>query len=155
MLISYTSAGTVQLKTRTEPVVLSHEVTIGSRALTGPGEYDVANIQCEAHAIAEGLVYLIRDEDLLITYLTKLDQNVTKLDSISDTAILILDIRSDDTAAPAKAIIKAIEPAYVFLMGSVSPELVAELGLSAGEGTSLKVTRTSLPLEGTTLYRNA
>ena len=155
MLISYTSNGSVQLKTRTQPIVIGAGVQIGDRAIPGPGEYDIANIQCEGVALSNSVTYFLRDEDLLITYLQNLDQDATKLDQISDTAVLILDVRSDDTAAVAKAIIKSIEPAYVFLIGAgAHVGFWAELGIPLAETSSLKVTRTGLPLEGTSLVVN-
>ncbi len=152
MQISYTSTGNVQLKTKTVPVTLGGGVTIGDRVVSGPGEYDIANIQCEGKALPLATAYFIRDEDLWITYLTNLDAEVTKLDDASETAILVLDIKSDNTPASAKAIIKALEPAYVFLSGpGATAEFMAELGVPLGEAGSLKITRTGLPLEGTTL----
>jgi hypothetical protein len=155
MLITYTAAGTVQLKTKTVPVVVGNGVAFGEKVISGPGEYDVASIQCEAKALPLAVAYFIRDEDLLITYLTHLDPEVTKLDDISDTAILSLDISSEDTAGSAKSIVKALEPAYLFLMGpGATSSFIEELGVPKGESSSLKITRTGLPLEGTTLIAN-
>jgi hypothetical protein len=156
MNITYTTNGSVQLKTKTVPVTLSGQVTIGEKVISGPGEYDISTIQCEGVALPLAIAYFIRDEDLLITYLTHLDSEVTKLDDVSETAILVLDITSEDTPASAKSIIKALEPAYVFLMGpGATAAYIEELGIPKAEETTLKVTRTGLPLEGTTLIANA
>jgi|GEM_PF-5316675 len=152
MQITYTANGSVQLKTKNLPVTIGGQVTIGDKVISGPGEYDIASTQCEGVALPLATAYFIRDEDLLITYLTHLDPEVTKLDDISDTAILVLDINSEDTAGSTKSIIKAVEPAYVFLIGpGVTAAFVEELGLTKGETGPLKVTRAGLPLEGTTL----
>ena len=51
MIISYTATGDIQLKTRTEPVILGNGVTIGSRAITGPGEYDIARLAYEIERV--------------------------------------------------------------------------------------------------------
>ena len=156
MQITYTAQGYVQLKTKTVPVTLGGQVTIGEKVISGPGEYDIATIQCEGVALPLAIAYFVRDEDLLVTYLTHLDPDVTKLDGASDTAILVLDIASDDTAGSAKSIVKALEPAYVFLTGpGATSAFIEELGVPKGEDSSLKVTRTGLPLEGTTLIANA
>ncbi len=156
MIISYTATGDVQLKTKTEPVVLGSSIKVGSYTIPGPGEYDIASIQCEGQAVSGAFVYLVRDEDLLITLLTTLDPAAAKLDGISDTAVLVLDIRSDDTPEAAKSIIKAIEPAYVFLIGAgATPAFITQLGIPVAESASLKVTKIGLPLEGTTVIPNA
>lgn len=153
MQITYTNADQIQLKTRTQPVQIGNDqVVIGDRVISGPGEYDVASIQCEAHALPLATAYFIRDEELLIAYLTNLDDEITKLDDSNDTDILILDLRSDAPIATAKSIIKAIEPTYVFVIGAgASTSFLDSLGLPKGEEHSLKITRSGLPLEGTFL----
>jgi hypothetical protein len=156
MQITYTATGAVQLKTKTVPVTINDHLSIGDKVISGPGEYDIASIQCEGKALPLATVYFIRDEDLLVTYLTHLDPEVTKLDDASDTAILALHINSEDTATAAKNIIKALEPAYLFLMGAgATSAFIEELGFPLGEAGSLKITRAGLPLEGTTLIPNA
>ena len=154
MTITYSSDGNLHLKTKNELVVLGSSVKIGSHTITGPGEYDVASIQCEGQALPTGVVYFIRSEDLLITFLPNCDEAVNTVDDASDTDILVFDVRSSSEADKAKAIIKALEPSYVFLLGSSSQEVSATLGLSTGEESSLKITQAGLPLEGTTLITN-
>lgn len=155
MIISYTATGDVQLKTKTEPVILGSSIKIGDYTIPGPGEYDIASIQCEGQAVSGAFVYFVRDEDLMITFITKLDTATAKIDGISDTAILVLDIRSDDTVEAAKGIIKAVEPAYVLLIGAgATPEFTAQLGIPLAESSTLKVTRAGLPLEGTSIIPN-
>lgn len=153
MQITQSTNDTVQLKTKTEPVVLGNDcVRIGQKVLSGPGEYEVAGILCEGQALPLATAYFVRDEDLLIAYLTHLDPQVSDLDDVSETGVLILDIKSDDEPSKAKAIIKALEPAYVFLIGAgATSEFRAGLGLTSGESGPLKVTGTSLPLENTVL----
>lgn len=153
MQITYASNGTVQLKTKTETVLLGNDtVTIGDKVLSGPGEYDVASILCEAQALPLAIAYFVRSEELLITYLTNADQAASQLDDASDTAILVLEVRSDADPAAAKAIIKALEPAYLFLIGAgATSEFRNGLGIPLAEESSLKVTASGLPLEGTML----
>src|SRR5437870_3472109 len=118
MNVSYDSKGNLNLKTKTEPVVIGAGLQIGSRAIEGPGEYDIAAIQCEGHALHKGIAYFIRTEDLLVTYLTDVDDSAQKLDEVSDTDILVLDLRSDSAPEKVKSLIKAIEPAYVLAVGA-------------------------------------
>ncbi|CAN5194938.1 hypothetical protein BH11PAT4_BH11PAT4_6020 [soil metagenome] len=156
MIISYTATGDVQLKTKTEPVILGSSIKIGDYTIPGPGEYDIASIQCEGQAVSGAFVYFLRDEDLIITFITKLDPTAAKVDGIADTAILVLDVRSDDTPETAKSIIKAIEPAYVFLIGAgATSSFGSQLGIPLAESSTLKVTRAGLPLEGIILVPNA
>ena len=155
MQIGYTASGDLQLKTKTETVTMGAGLRIGSKVIPGPGEYDVASIQCEGMAIDGTVAYFIRTEDLMITFLTGLDGLVTKLEDISDTAILVADVRSDDTPEAAKKIIKALEPYYVFLIGAgATPDFIAKLELPQSEDSTLKITRAGLPLEGTTIIPN-
>ena len=69
---------------------------------------------------------------------------------------VVVDLRSDSTPEQLKPVLKALEPSYVFLAGAgATQELSQALGLAAFEGSSLKVTRSSLPLEGTFLVGRA
>ncbi|HSI20181.1 MAG TPA: hypothetical protein VLA04_00510 [Verrucomicrobiae bacterium] len=156
MVISYTSSGDVSIKTKSETVTLGSSVTIGSFVVPGPGEYDIASIQCEAKALTNSFVSFIRTEDLTVTFLSELDGQVTKLDDASSTHILVADIRSDDKPDSLKPIIKGIEPSYVVICGSgATPEFAAALGIQPVEGGTLKLTRAGLPLEGTYLLNRA
>jgi hypothetical protein len=152
MNISYTATGDVQLKTKTEPVILGSSVKIGNYTVPGPGEYDVASIQCEGQAVSGACVYFVRDEDLLITYSPTLDPSIAKLDAISETSVLVLDLPSDVTPDQVKSIVKSVEPAYLFLIGAGATQDFSNLlEIPQAEGSSLKVTRIGLPLEGTQL----
>lgn len=152
MQISYAANGSLVVKTKTESIVLGDGVRIGNHAITGPGEYDIATIQCDGKVLAGTFVFLLRSEELLITYATDLNKEISSLDTVSDTAILVLDVRSDADKTVAKSLIKAIEPAYVFLIGAGATQaFAAELGIPLLSETSFKITRTGLPLEGTSL----
>jgi len=152
MQISYQSDGSVLASTKNKSVRLGAQVVIDNYVVPGAGEYDVAAIQCEAHAFSDGLAYFVHLEDLTISYLTTLTTELTKLDEASSTDILVVDLRSDNTAEQFKPILKALEPSYVFLTGSgATPELIEKLGLTKQEGDNLKVTKSSLPMEGTFL----
>lgn len=152
MHISHTSTGTVLLKTKTEQVNLGSEVTIGSYTVPGAGEYDIATIQCESYNLARGTAYIIRAEDLVVTFLSEISAEVGTLDDASNTDILVVDVRSNNTVDELKPIVKALEPAYLFLIGEgATPEFASLLNLPLGEAGSLKVSKTGLPLEGTSL----
>ncbi len=152
MIASYTAHGSVELKTKNISVVLANGVSVGSQQIAGPGEYDVQGVQCEATAYEGGIGYFVRVEDMVTAYLTKVDATASKLDGITEAAILVLDVRSDDTNESVKALIKAVEPSYVLLAGAgATKEMAAALGFPLTEGSSLKVTKAGLPLEGTSL----
>ena len=155
MQFTHSGTDTIVVKTKTEPITIGATLTIGSFTIPGAGEYDVASIACEGQAMESGaFVYSIRTEDLMITYLTKLDREVTKLDGVSNTNVLVLDLRSDDTADMIKPIVKAVEPQYLVLIGAGATEpLIAELAIPILESTGLKITRTGLPLEGTSILK--
>lgn len=154
MLISYTAANNIALKSKTTNASVGSKVIIGTYEVPGAGEYDVAGMQCEAKYLDRGLVYFFRTEDLVITYLTIADPSVTKVEDASDTQILIIDLRSDDTAAIVKAIVKSLEPAYLFLLGNgVTEKIIEELNLPCEKTGTLKVNGGSLPEEGTTIIQ--
>jgi hypothetical protein len=156
MVLSYASNGDVILKTKSESVMLGSEVRIGSFVVPGPGEYDIAGIQCEAKPLTQSFASFIRAEDLTITYLNPVEPEITKLNDASAAHILIADIRSDDQADTLKAIVKAIEPSYVVLRGTgATTDFVTALGITPAEGIPLKLTRTGLPPEGTFLVTPA
>ena len=156
MVISYTSTGDVSVKTKTETILLNGGVTIGSFVVPGPGEYDIAGILCEAQALSESVVYFIRTEDLTITFLGLIEQDVIKLDDAAATHILVVDVRSDNKPESLKPVLKALEPSYVVLTGAgATAEFSAALNLQPAEGDSLKLTRAGLPLEGTFLFSRA
>jgi hypothetical protein len=152
MQISLASNGTVIIKTKTEPITLGATVQIDTYTVPGPGEYDVASIQCEGRALPHGTAYFFHTEELNVTYLPKISSEVMKLDDLSNTDILVLDVRSDDTVSAVKDVVKNVEPFYLILMGSGStPAFIAELGLPLSDTPILKLTRAGLPLEGTTV----
>ena len=152
MNISHNSRDGITISTKNRSIEIGANVMIGDYTVPGAGEYDIAGVQCEAQNLSTGTVYFIRAEDLTLTYLTQTDPEVTKLDDASATHILIMDVRSDEKAQDLKVILKSLEPSYLFLIGSSStPELYEQLGLPRHEGSSLKITHSGLPLEGTFL----
>jgi len=109
-----------------------------------------------SHVYPEGAAYFIRAEDLMITYFSGPVKEATKEEGASNTAVLVLEVRSDETADDYKPLIKNLEPSYVFVRGAgATPEFNAGLGLTLYESNTLKVTPTSLPLEGTWLVAAA
>lgn len=155
MQISYSSSSEVIIKTKTENVVLGNGVKIGNHKIDGQGEYDVASIQCEGHAFDHGIAYFIRNEELFITYLTTASKESVGLDDISNTDVLVTDIRSDDSADSVRLLIKSLEPSYVFLIGAgATDKLIAELNLPVSENSVLKLTKLGLPEEGTFIIPN-
>ena len=153
MQLSYTGSDTLIVKTKTESISIGATLQLGSFTVPGPGEYDVASIACEGQALESGaFVYFMRSEDLMITYLTMLDKDVSKLNDASNTNVLVLDLRSDDSSDTVKAVVKAIEPSYVALVGAGATEaMAAGLGFPVLEPGALKITRAGLPLEGTSI----
>ena len=154
MQFTYSSTDTIVVKTKTEPITIGATLQLDGFTVPGPGEYDVASIACEGRAMESGaFVYGIRTEDLTITYLTKLDKEVNKLDGVANTNVLVLDLRSEDEAGDVKAIVKVIEPQYLALIGAGATEkLITDLGFPIIE-SSLKITRAGLPLEGTSILK--
>lgn len=153
MVISYQSNGTVSIKAKNETIAIGEGITIGSYKIQSAGEYDVAGIQCDATHLETATAFLVRTEDLTVTFLNNVDTSITKLDEASNTDILIIDVRSDSKIEDVKTILKTVEPFYLLLIGSgASSGILQELGLPLIEG-QLKVTRTSLPLEGTQLLQ--
>jgi hypothetical protein len=152
MQVSYASNDSVQAKAKQGVISLGAKVTLGDYVVEGAGEYDVAGIQCETHYAEQALVYLISAEDLTLTFVSKPDPSCTKVENIENTNILVIDLPSDVTMESVKGIIKAVEPAYVLLIGSgATPEFTSGLGLPPFEGTVLKTSRSGLPIEGTFL----
>ncbi len=153
MQVSYTANNAIELKSKNASVTLDNGVRVGDQQISGPGEYDVQGVQVEAASYAGGVAYFIRVEDLVTAYVTKIDASASKLDGISDAAILVLDVRSDDSADSVKSLIKSVEPSYVFITGAgATRELAMQLGIPLAEGVSLKTTKAGLPLEGTSIY---
>lgn len=152
MVISYSPKDEVVVKTKNTNFTLGEGVTIGTFAVPGAGEYDVAGIYCEAKGLAESVLYMLRCEDVTLTYLSKADESVLKEDEASNTAVLVVYLHSDVEALHLKPILKALEPLYLFLIGpGATPALQEGLGLPKYEGNVLKVTATGLPIEGPTL----
>ncbi|MEI6477370.1 MAG: hypothetical protein WCO52_00015 [bacterium] len=152
MVISRQGDNGVSIKTKTETVTIGDGVQIGSFKIPGAGEYDVATIQCEAQNLAKATVYFIRSEELTVVFLSEVDTDVTKVDDASNTDILIVDLRSDTDVADLKSVLKVLEPGYLLLTGSkADASFLSTLGLPAYESSTLKVSRTSLPMEGTQL----
>jgi hypothetical protein len=155
MTISYQTNGSVVVQTKNHTVRLGDTVQLDEYTIPGAGEFDVAAIQCEAYSLAEGTVYFVHSEDITVSYFSGIAPGGTKLEEASSTNILVVDVKSNDQADKLKAIVKSMEPSYVFLIGSgATPEFRAELGLNAYENSTLKVSRTGLPLEGTWLIPN-
>ena len=152
MVISYLSNDKVSIKTKTDTITIGNGVQIGQYSITDAGEYDVSAIQCESAYLAKATVYFLRTEDLTITFLSEIDTEVTKLDDASKSNILIIDLRSDANVDQLKLILKGLEPAYLLLIGAGStPEFADSLGLPKYDSSTLKVTSSGLPLEGTYL----
>jgi hypothetical protein len=152
MNISYQSNDSLTISSKGRTVVVGAEVKVENYVIPGAGEYDIATIQCEAYHLGQGLLYLIRSEDLTVTYLSKIDQEATKGEGVSTTNILIVDVRSDDKPEDLKPIVNRLEPSYVLLIGAgATPEFRSALSLPAYEGGALKVPTSSLPEQGTFL----
>lgn len=152
MTITHTSADTISVKTKNEVVTFGNGVTIGSYKITTAGEYDVAAIQCEAQFLKDATSYIVRSEELTITYLSQTDTTITEQDDAPNTDILMVDVRSDDKIDDLKIIVKELEPSYVLLIGAgATAEFRSQLGIPNYDATTLKVTRAGLPLEGTSL----
>ena len=156
MVITYSGNDSVAIKTKTETVLIGPGVTVGSFALPGAGEYDIASIQVDGVVLSSSIAYFIRTEELTTLVLDQVDPAINAADELSNTDILIVDVRSDDTPESVKSMVKAIEPSYLVLTGAgATVGLITALGLPRVEGDSLKVSRTSLPLEGTTVLARA
>ena len=153
MIISYAADGNVSAKTKTAIIQLGSNLQIDQFQIPGPGEYDVASVHCEGKNLSTGQVFWFRTEELSLSFLTKLDTDLTKNDEASNTDILVVDLRSDDSVDALKVILKKVEPAYLFLTGSrPAADFIEALGLPRYESSTLKINnRAALPIEGTSL----
>lgn len=154
MQIAYTSTGALQLKTKSGNVSIDPQIVIGNFTIPGAGEYDIASIQCEGHALSSSVAYFLRSEELNITVLADIDPSITKLDDAANTDILVVEVKSNDTPEALAPVIKALEPAYVFLLGpGANKNFATTLNLPLAEESALKLgSRNALPVEGTTLF---
>jgi hypothetical protein len=151
MLISLLSNDSVQVKTKTSSMAIGNGVTIGTYSIPGAGEYDIAGIQCEAVYADTALCYYMRAEDLQITFVDGPDLSMAKQDEASRTDILIIDLRSDTEVSTVKSLIKSVEPSYIALIGAgVTADFLSGLALPH-QASPLKLTRSSLPIEGSYL----
>ena len=152
MQLTLTGDNGVALKSKQVTVTLGETVTIGEYKISGAGEYDVAGIQCEGAVTGTTVSYFIWMEDLQFTYVTALSSEISKLDKASTTHVLIADIRSDDRPEQLIQILKKLEPTYVTLFGAGNTDEFRKLlGLPVQQGSTHKLTRSGLPIEGTTL----
>lgn len=149
MTVTLEANGSVQLKARSEIVSIGAGVVINNVSLPGAGEYDIAGIQADVRPAGNALAYFVYTEELLTIYLDTPALEVTDLSNAENCNVFILDLRSDSSTDTVKVLIKRLEPSYVVLIGA-TPEVLTEIGLPTQTGT-LKVTRSGLPLEGTTI----
>jgi hypothetical protein len=152
MVLSYAADGTVVVKAKTATLQLGPELKVNQHPILGAGEYDISSVHCEGINLTTGQVYFFRTEDLNVAFLTHLDTDLVKHDSATGSDILVVELRSDDKVENLTAILKKVEPSYLFLTG-VQPtlELLTKLALPKYESATLKITRQSLPMEGTSL----
>jgi hypothetical protein len=152
MHVSPSATGELLLKTKHATITLGATVRIGERELPGAGEYDVASVHVECFALTKAYAYLLRAEDLVITYLTDIDPTAINAEGVGDTAFLVIEVRSDSNPAEVKTLISKLEPAIVALRGAGATDVfAAQLGFSASRDFPIKLLRSALP-ETTTLY---
>ena len=152
MIINFISRDKIAIKSKNAIITLDGGVAVGSFKISGPGEYDIDGVQVEVQPIKAGLASFIYSEDMVITHITDLQQELTKIKGISDTNILVVDLKSDDTVEKLKPIIKAIEPSYLFLIGAgKTTEFITQLNLTIEKVKTLKVTASSIPESGTSV----
>ena len=152
MVISYTAEGNVAAKLKAATFSLGATVRVDEYELPGAGEYDVHSVHVEAANLDACTAYWLHAEDLHIAYVTQPDPSISKQDEAASTDILVAYLRSEDKAEDLKGILKSMEPGYLFLIGpGVTSDAATLLSLPTHEGASLKVQKSSLPLEGTIL----
>lgn len=152
MIINFASRDKLTIKSKNATITLDGKVMVGDFSISGPGEYDVNGTQVEVQSLVAGLASFVYVEDMVITHITNLEQELTKIKGVSDTNILVVDLKSNDTADKLKSIIKSLEPSYIYLLGAgKTAEFIAQLGIITEKCKSLKVTLSSLPESGTTL----
>jgi hypothetical protein len=152
MVITQPSPDTLSIKTKSTTITIRDGVTIGSYTVPGAGEYDISGIQCTAQYLPEGVIFFLNIEDVIVTYLSFPHPESMKIDDASDSQILVVNLRSDTKPETLKPIIKALEPAYVYLLNhNINPAIAEELALPKEQVPNLKVTATGLPEEGTTV----
>lgn len=152
MIINFASRDKLNIKSKNSTITLDKKIVIDDFSINGPGEYDVDGIQIEAQPLKAGLASFVYVEDMVITHITSLEQELTKIKGVSDTNILIVDLKSNDTVDKLKPIIKSLEPSYIYLLGAgKTAEFIAQLGIITEKCKSLKVTLSALPESGTTL----
>jgi hypothetical protein len=152
MVISYAADGNVAVKAKTATISIGPELKVNQHPILGAGEYDIFSVHCEGINLTTGQVYFFRTEDLNIGFLTQLDTDLVKYDGATSCDILVVELRSDDKVESLTTILKKVEPSYLFLTGvQPSLELLAKLAMPKYESSVLKVTRQSLPLEGSSI----
>lgn len=151
MNITYQANGalTLGLKQVTQ-VSFGTEITLGNFVIPGAGEYDVNGVPCEVHPLNHSFLATVRLEDLTICYLPELAPEVKLAEEAVSAHILCLMTRSNDQPEMVKNLIKALEPSYVFLMGiDATREFAEKISSTIEQASTFKISRSSLPLEGT------
>ncbi len=156
MTISYKGQGKFSIRAKQATVELGSQIQIGSKALPGPGEYEVSGI--EAEGLPDG-IFLFRIEDIYVLYLGQLSRSLTdtELEAVNLTDILLVPVGGkqadlDDLTVlspeQAVAVINQVDPRIVIPMyyQSIEPFRAAE-GKPLEMLQELKVTKATLPIE--------
>jgi len=148
MQLSRLPDGSVRIESKPVWLTLGVSVNLNGVIIPGPGEYDVAGIQCQRHIVGAATSTLIRLEDLVISFVEGFDAGIAKSEGMSATHILVVSTDTGVTLEQLRSLIKELDPGYLVLTGNAHAELESGLGLTPATGTSLKVSLTSLPAEG-------
>lgn len=155
MQLSFTSAGDVLLKEKSTEVTLGTTVRIGTYEVPGAGEFEVDGVPCTVEVADDQFATFLVLDGVHVTYLDPAVAGVSELAEASSTEVLVVRLRGDESKELITTLIKKLEPGYLVLAGSTQEELGSTLGLTAEPGAVLKVTRSSLPEEGTRLFLGA
>lgn len=155
MQLSLTSSGDVLLKEKGVEVTLGTSVRIGSYEVPGAGEFEVETVPCTVEVADEQFAYFLVVDGVHVTYLDPAVAGVSDLSDASSTEVLVVRLRGDESKELLTTLVKKLEPGFLVLTGSSAEELGSTLGLTPEPGNVLKVSRTSLPEEGTRLFLGA
>jgi hypothetical protein len=111
MNITWLGEDKFRIKTKKAVITTGEKVKVNDIELPGPGEYEVAGVECQG--IFER-VYLFEAEDLRIVYLDKIKEELTEkeLEKLGDVDILIIPVGGGEVLnqTQAKNMIFNLEP---------------------------------------------
>ncbi len=156
MTITHSGKGRFTIKSKQATIQLGEELKIGEKIVSGPGEYEISNVEIEG---IEDNIYLIRTEEIYLLYLSRIDRQLTneELEAVNMADILFIPVGGKSTDVDDLTVLDPEQSVKV--INQVDPRIVIPMYFSsiepfrAAEGKNLemmkdfKVTKATLPLE--------